>query len=92
MPLAKDVDLKDLSKKTAGFTGADIESLAREAAMIALRESKDAKNVTREHFEEALKKVRPSVSKPLLEVYKKIEDTFLKSAKASIPIEGSYLG
>jgi len=92
MPLAKDVDLKDLSKKTAGYTGADLESLTREAAMIALRESKDAKQVTREHFEEALKKIRPSVSKPLLEVYKKIEDTFLKSAKTSIPLEGSYLG
>jgi transitional endoplasmic reticulum ATPase len=92
MPLAKDVDLKDISKKTIGFTGADMESLVREAAMIALRESKDAKTVSSEHFNEALKKIRPSVSKPLLEVYKKIEDTFLKAAKTSIPLEGSYLG
>jgi len=92
MPLAKDVDLKELSKKTDGYTGADLESFTREAAMLALRESKDAKTVTTEHFNEALKKVRPSVSKPLLEVYKKIEDTFLKSAKTAIPLEGSYLG
>jgi transitional endoplasmic reticulum ATPase len=92
MPLAKDVDLVDLSKKTVGYTGADIEALAREAAMIALRESKEAKQVRSKHFEEAMKKIRPSVSKPLLEVYKKIEDTFIRSAKASIPLEGSYLG
>ena len=92
MPLAKSVDLKDIAKKTIGYTGADLESLVREAAMIALRENKDAKVVEPEHFLEALKKVRPSVSKPLLEVYKKIEDTFLKTAKTAIPLESSYLG
>ena len=84
--------LKDLSKKTDGYTGADLEAVCREAAMLALRESLEAKFVTEEHFNEALKKIKPSVSKPLLEVYKKIEDTFLKSAKAAIPMEGSYLG
>jgi transitional endoplasmic reticulum ATPase len=92
MPLAKDVNLADLAKKTVGYTGADIEALAREAAMIALRESKEAKQVRNKHFEDAMKKVRPSVSKPLLEVYKKIEESFVKSAKAAIPLEGSYLG
>jgi transitional endoplasmic reticulum ATPase len=84
--------LKDLSKKTEGYTGADLEAVCREAAMLSLRESLESKFVTEEHFNEALKKIKPSVSKPLLEVYKKIEDTFLKSAKASIPLEGSYLG
>jgi len=92
MPLAKDVVLGDLAKKTTGFTGADIEAFVREAAMIALRESKEAKQVKNKHFNEALKKIKPSVSKPILEVYKKIEDNFLKSAKAAVPIEGSYLG
>ncbi|MFH1310988.1 MAG: CDC48 family AAA ATPase [Nanoarchaeota archaeon] len=91
MPL-KDVNLKEIAKKTHGYTGADLEALTREAAMISLRESKDAKNVTLEHFEEAIKKIKPSVSKPLLEVYKKIEDSFLKSAKSAIPLESSYLG
>lgn len=83
--------LKELSKKTEGYTGADLEAVAREAAMLSLRESLESKFVTEEHFNEALKKVRPSVSKPLLEVYKKIEDT-LKSAKTAVPLEGSYLG
>ncbi len=92
MPLAKDVNLTDFSKKTVGFTGADIEAFTREAAMIALRENKETKQVKNKNFNEALKKIKPSVSKPILEVYKKIEDSFLKSAKTAIPLESSYFG
>ncbi|MGA2130533.1 MAG: CDC48 family AAA ATPase [Candidatus Pacearchaeota archaeon] len=91
-PEKRESILKELAKKTEGYTGADLEALAREAAMLALRESMDAKFVTEEHFNEAMKKIKPSVSKPLLEVYKKIEDTFIKSAKTAVPLEGSYLG
>ena len=84
--------LIDIAKKTEGYTGADIEALAREAAMLALRESVDAKLVTKNHFEEALKKIKPSVNKHTLEVYKKMEENFLQSAKVALPIAGSYLG
>ncbi|HEA46307.1 MAG TPA: AAA family ATPase [Candidatus Pacearchaeota archaeon] len=84
--------LEDISKKTQGYTGADIEGLTRESAMIALREDKDAKTVKVKHFNEALKKIKPSVSKPLLEVYKKIEDNFIKSSRAAVSLEGSYFG
>ena len=93
MPLAKDVNVNDLARKTQGYTGADLESLAREAGLLALRESIDSKQVKKKHFEEALKKVKPSVSKPTIEVYKKIEENYLKSSKAAIPATGnSYLG
>ena len=88
----REILLKELAKKTDGYTGADLEAVSREAAMLSLRESINSKFVTEEHFSEALKKVRPSVSKPILEVYKKIEDTFLKSAKTAVPFESSYLG
>ena len=92
MPLTKDVSLKELAKKTSGYTGADLEAVAREAAMLSLRESIDSKEVSKKHFEEALKKVRPSVSKPMIEVYKKIEEN-MKSSKAAVPTAGnSYLG
>ncbi len=84
--------ISELIKKTEGYTGADIESLAREAAMLALRESIDAKEVKKKHFDEALKKVKPSVSDRTIKVYKQIEDSFLKSAKSAIPMENSYLG
>ena len=84
--------LDDISKKTDGYTGADLESLVREAALIALRESMSAKTVRKSHFEEALRKVKPSVNKSVLEVYKKVEENFLRSAKASLSLESSYLG
>ncbi|MEK6840485.1 MAG: CDC48 family AAA ATPase [Nanoarchaeota archaeon] len=91
-PEKRDLILKDLAKKTEGYTGADLEAVAREAAMLSLRESIESKFVTEDHFLESLKKVKPSVSKPILEVYKKIEDNFLKTAKTAISSEGSYLG
>ena len=84
--------IKSLAKKTEGYTGADIEAFAREAALISLRESKDSKFVQPEHFESAFLKIKPSVSKPVLEVYKKIEDNYLKSVKSALPTENSYLG
>lgn len=84
--------LVEIAKKADGYTGADIESLAREAALIALRESMSAKTVKKSHFEEALRKIKPSVSKGVLEVYKKVEENFIKTAKASLPMENSYLG
>ncbi len=37
-PLADDVDISELAKQTEGYSGADIESICREAAMLALRE------------------------------------------------------
>jgi len=61
MPL-DNVDLNELAKKTHGYSGADIEAVCREAAMIALREDIKSKKVSREHFEKALKKISPSIS------------------------------
>jgi len=88
---SKNAFLTEFAKKITGYTGADIEALAREAALIALRESVESKHVKRKHFEEALKKVKPSVNKSTIDAYKRIEDDFLKSAKAALPV-GSYLG
>ena len=91
-PLAKDVIISELAKQTEGYTGADLEALVREAAMLALRESVDAVEVGKKHFDDALKKVKPSVSKSTIETYKKIEDKFLESARAAIPQDNSYFG
>ncbi|MEM3122077.1 MAG: CDC48 family AAA ATPase, partial [Candidatus Pacearchaeota archaeon] len=77
MPLANDVDLKKLSERTEGFVGADIENLVREAAMLALREDINTQLVSRSHFEEAMKKVRPSVTKSVMEAYQKMEEQYL---------------
>jgi len=93
MPLTKDVDIKKLAQKTEGYVGADIESVCREAAMLALREDITTKEVNKKYFEKALIKVKPSVSKEIMEKYQSIEEEYLKSAKASISKElPSYLG
>ena len=84
--------IDELSKKTDGYTGADLEAFAREAAILSLRENMDADKVHKRHFEEALNKIKPSVTTNTIKVYKKVEEQFLKSAKAGTPVEGSYLG
>lgn len=75
MPL-KGVDLKKLARETDGYTGADIEALAREAGLGALRENMKAKDVTKKHFAMAIKKVRPSVTPRFLEFYKSMAEQF----------------
>jgi len=75
MPIDEKVDLKQISKTTHGFVGADLEFLSKEAAMRSLRrilpeidldEDEISKEIlqkiqiTSEDFREALKEVRPS--------------------------------
>ncbi len=54
-PLAPDVKLKTIAKTTAGFTGADLENLLNEAALLAARADKKA--ITMKEIEEATIKV-----------------------------------
>ena len=66
MPLAEDVDIDTLAARTHGFVGADLEGLGKEAAMTALRRTRQAGEdlraveVTREDFETAMTAVEPS--------------------------------
>ena len=76
MPLAKDVSMKKLVDMTKEFVGADIESLVREAAIHALRENIDCKEVKMEDFTEVMKKIKPSVDKSDRDKFKKaVEET-----------------
>ncbi|MDR1733555.1 MAG: ATP-dependent zinc metalloprotease FtsH [Oscillospiraceae bacterium] len=54
-PLGPDVDLKVIARTTAGFTGADLENLLNEAALLAARKSKHA--ITHDEIEQAMLKV-----------------------------------
>ncbi len=81
MPLDDKVDLEQISKITHGFVGADLEILAKEAAMRSLRrilpeidldeekisaEILQKIKITKEDFREALKEVRPSALREVL--------------------------
>ena len=93
VPLAKEVSLANLAKDTEGYSGADIEAVVREAAMIVLREIKEGKKgkgvVMKKHFTEALKKVKPSLSKLELNKYREA----LEAASVVAPSNGpSYMG
>jgi len=83
-PLGK-VDLNELAKRTDGYSGADIEAVCREAGMLLIRENikpnmtreeakKIAQNIKLEmkHFEEAMKKIKPSLTKEDVERYEKL--------------------
>ena len=54
-PLDKDVELKILAKRTPGFTGADLQNLLNEAALLAARH--DQKSINMANLEEAIDKV-----------------------------------
>ncbi len=88
-PLAEDVNIDELASKTDGYSGADIEAVCREAAMLAMREAinpgmsrEEVKDIAKKikiskrHFEEALKKVKPSLTKEDLRRYEKILEDF----------------
>ena len=81
MPLVEDVQLEDIAARTHGFVGADLEALAKEAAMGALRrilpeinldeesipaELLDKINVTMDDFENSLREVPPSTMREVL--------------------------
>lgn len=53
--LNKDIDLRVLAKRTPGFTGADLENLTNEAALLAVRRSKN--NIDMNDMEEAITRV-----------------------------------
>ncbi len=93
MPLAEDVNLEEIAEKTEGYSGADIEAVCREAGLAAIREAiskleiadkekvkEIAKTVkvSKKHFEEALKKVKPSLTKEDIRRYEEIVRDFHK--------------
>ena len=71
---AREKNASVLSGMTEGFVGSDLESLCREAGMLALRENADV--VTQRHFESAQKKVHPMMNERLREYYQKIQQHF----------------
>ena len=80
-PLTEDVDTDQLAEMTEGFTGSDIESITREASMLAMREfmsehqgkiedkNLDDLKLTQQYLEKAVEKVGPSLTEEEIEKY-----------------------
>ena len=76
MPLVSDVDLNEIAVATQNYTGADIESLCREAAVNAMQNN-HAK-ISSNDFAEGLKRVKPSITKDVEQWYSSIKDEVSK--------------
>ncbi|MCZ7395846.1 MAG: CDC48 family AAA ATPase [Candidatus Methanoperedens sp.] len=88
-PLSEDVSIEELADLTDNYVGSDMESLCREAVMLALRENFDTEKVEMRHFKDALKKVRPALAEDMLEYYEKLQEQFKGGAKQE---QKSYIG
>jgi len=85
MPVAKDIDLTTLARNTKNYSGADIEALCREAAMIALRRSPESKEVTFDDFKKALEKIGASITAEMESWYQSFTQQYKRAEKAPLP-------
>jgi len=86
MPLSKDVDLNQLAMMTKYYSGADIESLCREAAMHALRRDVNASEVTMKDFQDAMKEMGPSITPDMEKWYKSFMQQIRQVQKPATPV------
>ena len=70
MPLGK-FDIEEFASRLENYTGADIEAVCREAALISMRDGK--KTVSKKHFEQAIERVRPTVNEDMMQYYGRME-------------------
>ena len=79
MPLGK-FKLADLSSQLSNYTGADIEAVCREAALIAMRANR--KTVSKKHFEQAIERVRPTVTDEMMQYYNRMESMLVSGLES----------
>jgi transitional endoplasmic reticulum ATPase len=74
----KKVSLKELARRTQGFSGADIEGLIREAALLVLKENKmKVAPIEMKHFEVSLRKVKPTIDSQSEKAYEEFKENAL---------------
>lgn len=84
-PLSKN-EVSSLAKKSAGYSGSDLTSLAKDAALGPIRElgpeqvrsmaASEMRNIQMKDFEDSLKRIKPSVSPATLNMYTKWNKDF----------------
>ena len=86
MPLAKDVNTNELAKMTINYSGADINGLCREAALVALRKNINAKEVALADFKAATEQVGPSIKPDMENWYKSFMRQVRQVQKPTTPV------
>src|SRR3989304_167699 len=77
MPIEKEVVLKEIAARTNGYTGADLESLCREAAISAMNREENI-SIKKEDFDNAFTNIRPSISPEIISWYETIYEKMTK--------------
>ena len=72
MPLASDVDFNEIAVSTQNYTGADLTSLCREAAVNAMQNNSE--KISSDDFAVGIKKIKPSITKEIVQWYDGIKD------------------
>jgi len=92
MPLADDVakQFGKLVEMTENYVGGDIEAICREAGMRALRDDMDTEKVSWKHFEKAIESVHSSVTKEMLDRYRKMDQTLRRTTEVDVATHSMY--
>ena len=91
-PLAPDVSLREIAEITDGYVGSDLEGIAREAAIEALRDDDDAEDVEMKHFRRAMESVRPTINDDILAYYEDVREQFKGGGGESLRDTGGRIG
>jgi len=74
MPLAKDVSLEEVAAKTAGYSGADLSAVCREAGIASVRRNPADPRVTLLDFNEAISNIPASITPEVESWYRKLHN------------------
>ena len=85
MPLVEDIDLEQYAENTHGFVGADLESLAKEAAMNALRRLRPELDLEQEEIDAGILESMQVVESDFKEALKGIEPSALREVFVEVP-------
>ena len=86
MPMDSAVNLESVARKMDGYSGADIDSVVREAGFNALRRDPEADLVISADFETALKEIAPSITPAMVNWYENTQQRFREQSKPPIDI------
>jgi transitional endoplasmic reticulum ATPase len=86
MPLEENVSLEALARRMDGYSGADIDSVVREAGLYALRRDTEISSVGFADFETAMSDIGPSITPQMEKWYRDTQARFQESGKPPIDI------